>query len=64
MSRALPENFLKSLDGLPGFDLPAFVAAHEARGQLTSIRLNPAKKGGAEAVAPGSDAANAALPSL
>lgn len=39
----LPEEFLQSLNGLPGFDREAFVAVHEAAEAPTSLRLNPAK---------------------
>lgn len=39
----LPPAFLQSLHGLPGFEEPAFVQAHQAAEQLTSIRLNSAK---------------------
>lgn len=42
----LPEPFLQSLDGLPGFHREAFREAHESRRQLTSVRLNPQKSPG------------------
>jgi 16S rRNA C967 or C1407 C5-methylase (RsmB/RsmF family)/NOL1/NOP2/fmu family ribosome biogenesis protein len=40
----LPEQFLNSLEGVPGFDRQAFVDAHEHEARVTSIRLNPFKK--------------------
>ena len=39
----LPNQFLSSLEGLPGFDAVAFAAVHAAGGAPTSIRINPAK---------------------
>jgi len=39
----LPESFLNSLNGLPGFDKESFVRVHELGEQVTSIRINPAK---------------------
>jgi 16S rRNA C967 or C1407 C5-methylase (RsmB/RsmF family)/NOL1/NOP2/fmu family ribosome biogenesis protein len=39
----LPEAFLSSLEGVPGFDRERFVAVHEQEGGVTSIRINPAK---------------------
>lgn len=39
----LPEEFLQSLDGVPGFDRKTFMAVHEKEEGITSIRLNPAK---------------------
>lgn len=43
MSQVLPQSFINSLNGLPGFDEKAFVGVHEGVEQVTSIRLNPAK---------------------
>ncbi len=40
----LPEELLRSLTGLPGFDPAAFEVVHESVEQVTSIRLNPAKR--------------------
>ena len=34
----LPESFIQSLEGLTGFDKAAFVAVHEQRDQITSVR--------------------------
>ena len=39
----LPDSFIASLQGLPGFDQDAFVKVHEQQEQLTSIRLNTLK---------------------
>ena len=39
----LPEAFITSLRGAPGFDEAAFTAVHDSGAQVTSIRLNPAK---------------------
>lgn len=39
----LPEAFLSSLEGLPGFDREPFVAVHEEEGGVTSIRINAGK---------------------
>jgi 16S rRNA C967 or C1407 C5-methylase (RsmB/RsmF family)/NOL1/NOP2/fmu family ribosome biogenesis protein len=39
----LPEIFLQSLEGVPGFDRETFIAVHEREEGVTSIRLNPAK---------------------
>jgi 16S rRNA C967 or C1407 C5-methylase (RsmB/RsmF family) len=39
----LPESFIQSLEGLTGFDKAAFVAVHEQREQITSVRLNESK---------------------
>jgi 16S rRNA C967 or C1407 C5-methylase (RsmB/RsmF family)/NOL1/NOP2/fmu family ribosome biogenesis protein len=36
----LPDSFIASLQGLPGFDQEAFIKVHEQQEQLTSIRLN------------------------
>lgn len=36
----LPDTFIASLQGLPGFDQEAFIKAHEQQEQLTSLRLN------------------------
>jgi len=40
----LPEAFLESLSGLPGYDKEAFEKVHASGEQITSIRLNPLKK--------------------
>jgi 16S rRNA C967 or C1407 C5-methylase (RsmB/RsmF family)/NOL1/NOP2/fmu family ribosome biogenesis protein len=40
----LPESFIQSLEGLPGFDKEAFIAVHEQGKTFTSIRVNSAKK--------------------
>lgn len=39
----LPESFLTSLNGLPGFNRESFVQVHALGEQVTSIRSNPAK---------------------
>ena len=39
----LPEPFIKSLAGLPGFDRQSFEQVHEKQEQVTSVRLNSAK---------------------
>jgi len=39
----LPPSFIKSLQGLPGFDLDAFLSVHQQQEQLTSVRLNLSK---------------------
>ena len=41
---AIPEALLQSLEELEGFDRAAFIAAHAAGQQVTSIRLNPFSK--------------------
>lgn len=43
MNTTLPVEFLQSLQGLPGFDKENFIAVHERRDQLVSIRFNPDK---------------------
>ena len=40
----LPESFLNTLKDLPGFNQESFVRVHELGEQVTSVRLNPAKK--------------------
>ena len=40
---SLPEPFLKSLEGIPGYHREHFLATHESGERLTSIRLNPEK---------------------
>lgn len=40
---ALPLSLLQSLEGLPGFDRKAFEDVHAGGGQVTSLRINPAK---------------------
>ena len=39
----LPEAFIKSLAGLPGFDRQNFEKVHEIQEQVTSVRINSAK---------------------
>lgn len=39
----LPEDFLQSLTGVPGFHREAFVRVHEEAPAPTSVRINPAK---------------------
>ena len=39
----LPEKFIQSLEGLPGFNKEAFIAVHESAEQVTSVRLNEYK---------------------
>lgn len=39
----LPEQLLKSLEGIKGFDKEAFLKAHSSEQNITSVRLNPAK---------------------
>jgi 16S rRNA C967 or C1407 C5-methylase (RsmB/RsmF family)/NOL1/NOP2/fmu family ribosome biogenesis protein len=41
--KPLPELFLQSLEGLPGYDRDAFVLAHETARVGVSLRLNPDK---------------------
>lgn len=43
MPHPLPNALLESLQHLTGFDEDAFIAAHEAEKQMTSVRFNPAK---------------------
>ena len=40
----LPSLLLQSLQNVEGFDEAAFVAVHESREQITSIRINPSKE--------------------
>ncbi len=40
----LPQAFLKSLEGITGFDKEAFVAMHEREESITSIRINSVKQ--------------------
>ena len=44
MSHLLPAAFLASLQNVKGFDEDAFVRVHDSGGQITSVRLNPAKQ--------------------
>lgn len=39
----LPQEFIASLEGLPGFDKESFVAIHQSGEQITSVRVNPRK---------------------
>ena len=41
--KKLPEIFLKSLNGIEGFNKESFVKVHEQEEQVTSIRVNPDK---------------------
>src|SRR5690242_11654187 len=45
MSHPLPAALIDSLQSLPGFDRPAFERVHASGEQITTIRLNPFKKG-------------------
>jgi 16S rRNA C967 or C1407 C5-methylase (RsmB/RsmF family)/NOL1/NOP2/fmu family ribosome biogenesis protein len=40
---ALPASFLKSLEGITGFDRADFEHVHETGSQVTSLRINPGK---------------------
>ncbi|MCX6322871.1 MAG: RNA methyltransferase [Sphingobacteriales bacterium] len=40
---SLPEPFLKSLEGIPGYHREHLLATHESGERLTSVRLNPKK---------------------
>lgn len=40
----LPEKFIASLAGLPGFDPAAFIKTHQTQADFTSLRINPYKK--------------------
>jgi 16S rRNA C967 or C1407 C5-methylase (RsmB/RsmF family)/NOL1/NOP2/fmu family ribosome biogenesis protein len=42
--KRLPGKFLESLKGIAGFNQDGFVKVHESGEQVTSIRVNPAKK--------------------
>lgn len=42
----LPIALVQSLQGLPGFDEPAFVDTHQSGAQVTSVRINPHKVSG------------------
>ncbi|ATL47697.1 RNA methyltransferase [Chitinophaga caeni] len=39
----LPSELLQSLEGLPGYDASAFIAAHDSEDRITSTRINPFK---------------------
>jgi 16S rRNA C967 or C1407 C5-methylase (RsmB/RsmF family) len=41
--KKLPEDFLRSLEGVEGFDRQSFEKLHESGEQVTSIRINPLK---------------------
>ena len=43
MLNKLPQIFLTSINGLKGFDKDAFEKLHQSGGQVTSVRINPAK---------------------
>ncbi len=47
--RPLPEIFLKSIEGVPGFDRNRFEAVHGHGTQVTSVRINPARPPGVAA---------------
>lgn len=47
--RPLPEIFLQSIEGVPGFDRNSFEAVHGRGTQVTSVRINPARPPGAAA---------------
>lgn len=40
----LPEQLLKSMESVKGFDKEAFDKVHQSGEQVTSIRVNPAKR--------------------
>lgn len=42
--KSLPTQLIQSLQNIKGFDEKAFKAVHQSGGQITSVRLNPAKK--------------------
>ena len=44
MAASLPIALLNSLETIKGFDKEAFIAVHEKKETITSIRFNPAKK--------------------
>lgn len=48
----LPEVFLNSLEGTPGFDRTAFVLAHQVPSTYVSVRINPFKQPGTKLVFP------------
>lgn len=41
--KRIPENLLKSLQGIEGFERESFLKVHESGEQVTSVRINPAK---------------------
>ena len=43
MQNQLPEELLKSLEKVNGFDLDKFVEVHQKKEILTSVRFNPFK---------------------
>ena len=53
----LPESFLQSLEGLPGYDRAAFLHAHQEGREGAAIRLNLHKTPTAHAVQPGENRA-------
>ena len=55
----LPAPFIQSLQTAPGFNEEAFLATHQLQQQLTSIRINPAKKAGYRAYALAGEKVNA-----
>ncbi|WEK35337.1 MAG: RNA methyltransferase [Candidatus Pseudobacter hemicellulosilyticus] len=44
MAIELPADLLQSLQGIRGFNQPAFEQVHASGGQITSIRVNPARQ--------------------
>lgn len=44
LRNVLPSSFLTSIQNVSGFDEKAFMQVHESEQQITSVRLNPAKK--------------------
>jgi 16S rRNA C967 or C1407 C5-methylase (RsmB/RsmF family)/NOL1/NOP2/fmu family ribosome biogenesis protein len=40
----LPQEFIASLEGLPGFEKEAFEKVHQSGEQITSVRINPLKE--------------------
>jgi len=63
-SHSLPDAFLSSLQGLPGYDMTAFERVHAEGAAVTSIRVNPAKGlgRGLIGVAGGVEAGNMVVP--
>ncbi|WP_126247035.1 methyltransferase RsmF C-terminal domain-like protein [Chitinophaga rhizosphaerae] len=49
---ALPQAFIDTLTGLPGYDAAAFLAVHESPERITSVRLQPQKVQDATSVFP------------
>jgi 16S rRNA C967 or C1407 C5-methylase (RsmB/RsmF family) len=51
----LPENLLKSLNSIQGFNRQAFEKVHNSGEQLTSIRINPSKLSESQVPSTGGD---------